>query len=387
MALVWLLVGIAVGAVTCWLVMRRVGAPDQVIPTATEVRVPQPATAPPRSESALLRPALDALGVGVVVGDRTGIVYRNPVAHGVTGTVHTDVLIEEAVEMHLIAALGGESRRQVLDLLGPPRTVVVVQATPLDDGALVTIEDISERSRLDAVRTDFVANVSHELKTPVGAIAVLAEALMDVDDLDIVRRFVTKMVTEAHRVGITIDDLLELSRIELGGEAVRLGVDVTAVVEAAVDRVHSLAEDRRIRVVSEVDVDAVVLGDSRQLVSAIGNLVENAVKYSDDDSVVTVCGRVVDEMLELSVTDTGVGIPARDIDRVFERFYRVDRARSRETGGTGLGLSIVRHVATNHGGDVKVTSREGEGSTFTFRIPIVRAENTPDQTQSQETSP
>jgi two-component system sensor histidine kinase SenX3 len=387
MALVWLLVGIAVGAVTCWLVMRRADSPDQVVPAATDVPVAPPAPALPRSDSALLRPALDALGVGVVVGDRTGVVYRNPVAHGVTGRVHTDVLIEEAVEMHLMAALGGETRRQVLDLFGPPRTVVVVQATPLDDGALVTIEDISERSRLDAVRTDFVANVSHELKTPVGAIAVLAEALMDVDDLDIVRRFVTKMVTEAHRVGITIDDLLELSRIELGGEAVRLGVDVTTVVEGAIDRVHSLADDRRIRVVSDVDIDSVVLGDSRQLVSALGNLVENAVKYSDDDSVVTVSGRVVDEMLELSVTDTGVGIPARDIDRVFERFYRVDRARSRETGGTGLGLSIVRHVATNHGGDVKVTSREGEGSTFTLRIPIARAENTPEQAQNQETSP
>jgi two-component system sensor histidine kinase SenX3 len=387
MAFVWLLAGIAVGAVTCWLVMRWAGSSDRVVPVSADVPVSHLAPTPSRTDSALLRPALDALGVGVVVGDRTGVVYRNPVAQGVTGTVHTDVLIEEAVEAHLIAALGGGSRRQVLDLIGPPRTVVVVQATPLEEGALVTIEDISERSRLDAVRTDFVANVSHELKTPVGAIAVLAEALMDVDDLDIVRRFVTKMVTEAHRVGITIDDLLELSRIELGGEAVRLGVDVTTVVEGAIDRVHSLADDRRIRVVSDVDIDCVVLGDSRQLVSALGNLVENAVKYSDDDSVVTVSGRVIDEMLELSVTDTGVGIPARDIDRVFERFYRVDRARSRETGGTGLGLSIVRHVATNHGGDVKVTSREGEGSTFTLRIPIARAENTPEQAQNQETSP
>lgn len=387
MAFVWLLIGIAVGAVVCWLVMRRSAISRLATPASVDKPVSPPLEAAPTTESVLLRPALDALGVGVVVGDRTGVVYRNHFAHGVTGTLHTDVLIEEAVESHLSAALEGQTRRQVLDLFGPPRSVVVVEATPLDGGALVTIEDISERSRLDAVRTDFVANVSHELKTPVGAIAVLAEALMDVDDLDIVRRFVSKMVTEAHRVGITIDDLLELSRIELGGEAVRLGVDVPAVIDAAIDRVQSIAEDRRIRVVSQIDAHATVLGDSRQLVSALGNLVENAVKYSDDDSVVTVAAHVVDDMLELSVTDTGVGIPARDIDRVFERFYRVDRARSRETGGTGLGLSIVRHVATNHGGDVKVVSREGEGSTFTLRIPIDRAEHTPDQLQNQETQP
>jgi two-component system sensor histidine kinase SenX3 len=348
-------------------------------------------------ESERLRSVLDALAVGVVVGDADRVIYRNSVAAGLTGALHADVLIDEAVEAHLAAAIDGHTRRQVLDLFGPPRTVVVVQATPLDHGALVTIEDITERSRLDAVRTDFVANVSHELKTPVGAIAVLAEALVDEEDPAIVRRFVSKMVHEAHRVGNTIDNLLELSRIELGGEAVRLSVDVPGVIASAIDRVHSLATDRRIRVVSDIDTDATVLGDSRQLVSALGNLVENAVKYSDENSVVTVAARVVDEMLDLSVTDTGVGIPARDLDRVFERFYRVDRARSRETGGTGLGLSIVRHVATNHGGDVTVSSREGEGSTFTLRIPIVRAprpivapqnrESAHQRPQDQETQP
>jgi two-component system sensor histidine kinase SenX3 len=397
MAPVWLLVGAAVGAVVCWLVMRRMGESGP-LPDAVS---PEPDTSDDGEEFApesdRLRSVLDALAVGVVVGDAEGVTYRNSVAAGLTGALHADVLIDEAVEAHLAAAIDGHTRRQVLDLFGPPRTVVVVQATPLDHGALVTIEDITERSRLDAVRTDFVANVSHELKTPVGAIAVLAEALVDEEDPAIVRRFVSKMVHEAHRVGNTIDNLLELSRIELGGEAVRLSVDVPGVIASAIDRVHSLATDRRIRVVSDIDTDATVLGDSRQLVSALGNLVENAVKYSDENSVVTVAARVVDEMLELSVTDTGVGIPARDLDRVFERFYRVDRARSRETGGTGLGLSIVRHVATNHGGDVTVSSREGEGSTFTLRIPIVRAprpivtpqnqESPHQRPQDQETQP
>jgi two-component system sensor histidine kinase SenX3 len=396
MAPVWLLVGAAVGAVVCWLVMQRI---------AEQAPPPQPMTAQvePRDdvevsdlEADRLRSVLDALAVGIVVGDANGVVYRNSVAAGLTGALHADVLIDEAVEAHLAAAMDGHTRRQVLDLFGPPRTVVVVQATPLDRGALVTIEDITERSRLDAVRTDFVANVSHELKTPVGAIAVLAEALVDEDDPAIVRRFVSKMVHEAHRVGNTIDNLLELSRIELGGEAVRLSVDVPAVIASAIDRVHSLATDRRIRVISDIDAEVTVLGDSRQLVSALGNLVENAVKYSDDDSVVTVTARVVDDMLDLAVVDTGVGIPARDLDRVFERFYRVDRARSRETGGTGLGLSIVRHVATNHGGEVTVSSREGEGSTFTLRLPTVRTQHpndpTADQpagqsTTSQETQP
>jgi two-component system sensor histidine kinase SenX3 len=396
MAALWLLVGAAVGAVVCWLVMQRIA--EQAPPPQ-----PMPAQVEPRDdvevsdlEADRLRSVLDALAVGIVVGDANGVVYRNSVAAGLTGALHADVLIDEAVEAHLAAAMDGHTRRQVLDLFGPPRTVVVVQATPLDRGALVTIEDITERSRLDAVRTDFVANVSHELKTPVGAIAVLAEALVDEDDPAIVRRFVSKMVHEAHRVGNTIDNLLELSRIELGGEAVRLSVDVPAVIASAIDRVHSLATDRRIRVISDIDAEVTVLGDSRQLVSALGNLVENAVKYSDDDSVVTVTARVVDDMLDLAVVDTGVGIPARDLDRVFERFYRVDRARSRETGGTGLGLSIVRHVATNHGGEVTVSSREGEGSTFTLRLPTVRTQHpndpTADQpagqsTTSQETQP
>ena len=401
MAPLWLLVGAAVGAVVCWLVMRRAGeqmpAPEPVIAEP----IPQDDLEVTDLEADRLRSVLDALAVGIVVGDADGVVYRNSVAAGLTGALHTDVLIDEAVEAHLAAAIDGHTRRQVLDLFGPPRTVVVVQATPLDRGALVTIEDITERSRLDAVRTDFVANVSHELKTPVGAIAVLAEALVDEDDPAIVRRFVSKMVHEAHRVGNTIDNLLELSRIELGGEAVRLSVDVPAVIASAIDRVHSLAADRRIRVVSDIDADVTVLGDSRQLVSALGNLVENAVKYSDDDSVVTVTARVADDMLDLAVVDTGVGIPVRDLDRVFERFYRVDRARSRETGGTGLGLSIVRHVATNHGGEVTVSSREGEGSTFTLRLPIVRTPptngattdlsashpTTSHSTTSQETSP
>ena len=320
----------------------------------------------------LLEQAVDALGVGVVVASAEGeIVFRNAIANGLTGALHSDVLVEEAVEVHLRGALDGQTRRQTIELFGPPRRVVSVSATPLDDGgAVATVEDVTEQSRLDAVRTDFVANISHELKTPVGALSVLAEALAEEDQPEVVHRLADKMVNEAMRVGRTIDDLLELSRIELGGEAVKDVVAASTVIGESVMRAQPLAERRGIVIhVLEPSERVKILGDRRQLVSALGNLVENAVKYSESESRVEVMASSDGNWVELTVRDFGMGIPQRDIDRIFERFYRVDRARSRETGGTGLGLAIVRHVATNHGGDVRVASVEGEGSTFTLRIP------------------
>lgn len=333
------------------------------------------ATSSERGESTgdvLLEQAVDALGVGVVVASAEGeIVFRNAIANGLTGALHSDVLVEEAVEVHLRGALDGQTRRQTIELFGPPRRVVSVSATPLDDGgAVATVEDVTEQSRLDAVRTDFVANISHELKTPVGALSVLAEALAEEDQPEVVHRLADKMVNEAMRVGRTIDDLLELSRIELGGEAVKDVVAASTVIGESVMRAQPLAERRGIVIhVLEPNERVKILGDRRQLVSALGNLVENAVKYSEPDSRVEVMASSDGNWVELTVRDFGMGIPQRDIDRIFERFYRVDRARSRETGGTGLGLAIVRHVATNHGGDVRVASVEGEGSTFTLRIP------------------
>jgi len=178
------------------------------------------------------------------------------------------------------------------------------------------------------------------------------------------------MVEESIRAGRTIDDLLELSRIELGGEALKEAVAVGLVIAEAVDRVRTLADRRGVvlRVVEPGD-RLKVLGDRRQIVSALGNLVENAIKYSESGKLVEVSASTDGLNVDMRVRDEGMGIPTRDLDRIFERFYRVDRARSRETGGTGLGLAIVRHVATNHGGDVLVSSVEGEGSTFTLRIP------------------
>jgi two-component system sensor histidine kinase SenX3 len=317
-----------------------------------------------------LRRALDALPIGVVLADSSGqTLVENVAARAYEG--HAAVLVSEAVERHLRRAIDGGVSGQNVEFIGPPRVVLSVQATPLEDGgALVTVDDVSERARVDAVRTDFVANISHELKTPVGALAVLAEALVDIDDADSARRLADRIVDEAHRAARTIDDLLELSRTELGGAAAKDVVSVAKVVEDAVERGRAAVEQHAIQVIVRSGPgDLHVVGSHRQLVSAVANLLENAVKYSDSGSEVVIESWSVDGWVEIVVTDTGIGIPPRDIDRIFERFYRVDRARSRDTGGTGLGLSIVRHVATNHSGEVTVQSHEGEGSVFTMRLP------------------
>jgi len=353
--------GAAGVAATLWYVRRR-SRQQEVRARAT----PTPSIAPRWTD------VVDRLSLGVVVSGSTGLVhYRNHAARALEGT-HMGVLVDDAVERMLGAARAGEESGQTLELYGPPRVAVVVRASPLEGGgAMATIEDVSERRRVDAVRTDFVANISHELKTPVGALALLAETMADEDDLGVVRRIGARIIDESHRVSRTIDDLLELSRIELGEEPIRDVVDVFDVVEGAVERSRPLAEARQTTIeLLERSPGIHVLGDRRQLVSALGNLVENAVKYSEVGSAVQVRVRVEGAWVELMVADHGIGIPAHDHDRIFERFYRVDKGRSRDTGGTGLGLAIVRHVTTNHRGEVLVSSQEGEGSTFVLRIPL-----------------
>jgi two-component system sensor histidine kinase SenX3 len=259
---------------------------------------------------------------------------------------------------------------ELVELQGPPKLWLEISAEPVPSGgAVVAIRDVSERVRTDAMRTDFITNISHELKTPVGAVAVLAEALIDESDPAVVQRLSDHLVDEAHRAVRTIDDLLKLSEIESRRPGDEI-VDLNAVVQAAIARGRAVDGGRGVEItLLDMPAGLLVRGDELQLVSAIGNLVENAVKYSHAGDAVQVRVRVDDAAVEVMVADQGVGIPARDLDRVFERFYRVDKARSRETGGTGLGLSIVRHVATNHGGEVLVSSQEGEGSTFVLRLP------------------
>jgi two-component system sensor histidine kinase SenX3 len=259
---------------------------------------------------------------------------------------------------------------RTIDLFGPPRRTLVITTVALDDGALVVIDDISERRRLDATRRDFVANISHELKTPVGAMGLLAETLTMEDDPVVARRLAERIVNEAFRMDRTIEDLLVLSRIESEEAPEREPVVASLAIAEAVERIRPGAEQAGIDIeVADPDPLLVVFGDRRQIVSALYNLLDNAVKYSDAGAIIEVRARRDGTRLAIAVQDHGFGIPKGDLERVFERFYRVDQARSRSTGGTGLGLAIVRHVATNHAGEVTVESRLGEGSTFTLVLP------------------
>ncbi len=327
--------------------------------------------------------ALQQLDQGVVICDREGTpVHRNSRAASFVGARHGEVLAQRALEQLLAGAVQGEAAEQTIELFGPPRRTLTIKAAPLQRdgdrfGAVAVVEDITERRRLESMRRDFVANISHELKTPVGALGLVAETIEEEDDPEVIRRLSRRMKAEAERLAHIIEDLLDLSRIEADENPERELLDVPRLVNQAVERVTPVADSRSIRVhvkdsssVPSMPAVPAVLGDQRQLVSALHNLVENAVKYSETGSEVDVeIGTGEDGWAEIAVIDHGLGIPSRDLERIFERFYRVDRARSRDTGGTGLGLSIVRHVATNHGGDVTVQSREGEGSTFTLRLP------------------
>jgi len=323
-----------------------------------------------------LMAAMAEIAQGVVVCDPDGaVVYRNTHAAMFVGARHGEALAEQAVAELLQAAIGGASPERTVDLFSPPRRTLVVRATPLVGadgvlGAVAVIEDVSEKRRLDMVRRDFVANISHELKTPVGALSLVAETLCEEDDPAIVARLAGRMRAESERLGRIIEDLLDLSRIEAEETPIREHVAVRDVVAQAVDRLRPTAEHRGIALeLDEVGGALQVRGDRRQLVSALHNLLDNAIKYSERGSAVQVRATGADGWVEIVVADHGIGIPSRDLERIFERFYRVDQARSRETGGTGLGLAIVRHVAGNHGGEVQVASREGDGSTFTLRLP------------------
>ena len=526
---------------------------EQVTGAATE------AVADSSADAIRLRRSLDTFPQGVVLCDENGtVVYRNARANALMTSRHGDALAAQAVTELLEDAWDAGAAERTLDLYGPPRRTLAVRALLIDDGrrplgVIAIIEDVSERRRLEEIRRDFVANVSHELKTPMGALGLLAETLVAEPDIEVARRLASRIHTEAFRVSRIIDDLLDLSRIESEEAPPREPVLVNLVMAEAVERVRASAEQRRITItMDEPDPPVVMLGDRRQLVSAMHALIENAVTYSYEGSAVGIGAKVAPATLEpaggpwsagsagptrvtapavgvapvattvivapglatthpsafsspapasppapavlhplsspaaspasntgqepedaggttwntddaptpragagavqaterasvpaaspdpvaslhstpasssppvpsaprtsgdasvvaartterpgagasgeqpspatahapnggtaaprpprdtvrISVADHGVGIPARDLDRIFERFYRVDHGRSRETGGTGLGLSIVRHVANNHQGWVEVESREGEGSTFTLVLPL-----------------
>ncbi len=255
---------------------------------------------------------------------------------------------------------------------------VRARAAILNDGnVLLTVEDETESQRLEETRRDFVANISHELKTPIGAISLLSEALMDSsDDQEMVKKFSADLFKEAKRLAGLVQDIIQLSRLQ-SADPLKTAtlVDLSSVIIDAVERNQVLAERRGINLSWDAPQGYQILGDSEMLKMAVKNLIENAILYSDAGGQVGVGLRADDGLAQISVTDNGVGIDPEHLERIFERFYRADPSRSRETGGTGLGLAIVKHVAQNHRGDVQVFSKPGFGSTFTMRLPISETQN------------
>ena len=257
---------------------------------------------------------------------------------------------------------------------GKGKRKIKIAVTSLDeDSILILINDESEKARVDAIRRDFIANISHELKTPIGALSLLSEAISQAkDDPEAMERFANRIKSEAKRLEDLVREIINLSRLQ--GEDPLTDphpIEMGAVVNEAIAQAETNAESRQITVERGDKHEAWVLGDRQQLIMAVHNLVENAINYSPEGTRVSVELKSVGDVIEVDVVDQGIGIKETDLERIFERFYRVDPARSRETGGTGLGLSIVKHVAQNHGGEVKVWSKIGVGSTFALRLPSV----------------
>ena len=324
-----------------------------------------------------LRLSLDAITQGVVMADPDGnVLYRNPYAQPFIEARHGEALVEAAVVELLAEAARGRAVEREVELFGPPRQCLFVSAMPLrfegkDYGSVALIDDITEPQRLDAMRRDFVSNISHELRTPMGALSLLAETLAGETDPEVASRLAVRVQAEAIRLSDTMDDLLELSRIESNETSERAPVAIQHVISEALSRIKPAAEERQVPIETVLPaLDLVVRADRRQLTSAVFNLLDNAVKYSEANRPVRVTIRIEVDCVEVEVRDQGFGIPLRHQERIFERFYQVDRSRERAAGGVGLGLAIVRHVATNHGGEIRVESTEGEGSMFTLTVPV-----------------
>lgn len=332
---------------------------------------------PPEPE--LPRGVGDVLAVlrssGIVI-DRAGHVVNNSPAAVAYGLVrHGRIVNPELRELAERVVADGVIREGEFDLTRPSSGAssrMHARVAPLSsEHILLLVEDQTQARRVEEVRRDFVANVSHELKTPVGGLSLLAEAVMDArDDPVAVTRFAQRMQSEAHRLSQLIKEIVDLSRLQ--GTPVLQDpevVDIELVVSQAIEHLRIEADAKHIALADKCSDDLYVLGDHDLLVTAVRNLVGNAIAYSDPDTRVGVGARLVGDTVEIAVTDQGPGIPLEEQGRIFERFYRMDAARSRATGGTGLGLSIVKHICANHGGEVSVWSEAGHGSTFTIRLP------------------
>lgn len=320
---------------------------------------------------------IDALDSGGVVLDPSNNVVKASPGALAFGLVWNQALVHpELVEIVDRVRKTGESVSEELELprgpLGDANIYLFVRAARLGSRyVLLLAEDRTEGYKLDAVRRDFVANISHELKTPIGAVSLLAEALQAAaKEPDQVKRFAKRLTKESDRLARITQEIIELSRLQAADALSKPEtVEIDHVVAAAIDQNRVVAEARNVTMTSGGDAGIQVFGDESLLVVAVHNLISNAIVYSSKGSRVGIGVSSVDGIVEIAVTDQGIGIPPEELDRVFERFYRIDPARSRHTGGTGLGLSIVKHVVQNHGGDVRVWSQHGYGSTFTIRLP------------------
>ena len=320
---------------------------------------------------------LEALGTPAVVVDEKNVMVQATTAAEDFGLQSDRTLIE--LELLALVDLARTSKTSQ-SVEGPinvggraAKVWVLATAAPIGSGSVIlTLEDRTEARRLDETRRDFVANISHELKTPIGAIGLLAETLQGAtDDPEAVLKFASSLQREASRLGHIVQEIIELSRLQAATEVKNSAeCRLADLIADALERVKTLADVKKMRLVSDLDESIVIEINYEQVATAVTNLFENAINYSDPGGQIGISLKRVDHFAEIVVTDSGVGIALEDQARIFERFYRVDPSRSRETGGTGLGLAIVKHIALNHGGDISVFSKPGLGSTFTLTLPL-----------------
>ena len=334
-------------------------------------------SANPEQAAKLATEVLEALGTAAVVVSNIDVMIQATSKAAEFGLQADRPLVEiELLNLVDWARKSQETRKTEAQInVGGRAAKVWIEATaaPLGDSLVVlTLEDRTEARRLDETRRDFVANISHELKTPIGAIALLAETLQDAtDDPAAVQKFAASLQREANRLGHIVQEIIELSRLQSATEVSNgTVVDLAEVIADAIDRTQIVADAKQMKIVADVGSPLKLNGSYDQLATAITNLIENAVNYSDPGGQVGIALRATETHAEIVITDSGVGIALEDQARIFERFYRVDPSRSRETGGTGLGLAIVKHIALIHGGEIGVFSKPGLGSTFTLSIPL-----------------
>ncbi len=323
--------------------------------------------------------ALKALDRESIILDSSGFIkYETNKISLLNLTKDNKILSEELLALVRVVRRTGKTQEGTIEVargpIGEGKRDLQITAALIDNegSVLVIIDDEGEKQRIDAIRRDFITNISHELKTPIQALSLNSDALLEIkDEPDKVVLFANKIKTQTIRLNDLVKEIINLSKIQDSDPLdMAHNVEISNVIAEAVDQCEVLAEARKISINLDGVQNAVVVGNREQLVMAVHNLVENSINYSAEGTNVVISSKLDDGLIEILVKDQGLGIAEENLDRIFERFYRVDPARSRATGGTGLGLSIVKHVITNHGGEVKVWSSMGVGSTFAIRLPI-----------------